>query len=87
MNSSQNNKAKEIIQKAKSIPPAAYILLAVNLIMFVGFVCQDLTVLYSLGLLAFTVGVITAVGNVTGFWKVPTQLVSEKVQARIKYLE
>lgn len=76
MNSNQNNKVNEIVQKAKSIPAAAYTLLAINLIMLVGFVCQDLTVMYAAGLFVFTVGVITAIGTVTGFWKVPTQLVS-----------
>jgi len=76
MNTSKNNKANEVVQKIKSVPSAVYILLAINLIMVVGFVIQDLTVIYTLGLLVFITGLITAIGNVTGFWKVPIRLVS-----------
>lgn len=40
MNATQNNKGKEIAQKIKSISPAVYLLVAINVIMLIGFVFQ-----------------------------------------------
>lgn len=40
MNTPPNNKVKDIVQKVKSTPAALYLLLAINLIMLIGFVCQ-----------------------------------------------
>lgn len=76
MNSSSNNKFKETVQKIKSIPCNVYFLAIINLILLVSFVFQDYTVLYLTGLLIFVIGVVTALGNVTGFFKIPTDLIS-----------
>lgn len=79
-----NNKVKEIMGKARSIPCAAYLLVALNFVMLTGLVCHDLPLHYFIGMGIFSVLLVAVIGQITTFWTVPSQLVSETTQARVK---
>ena len=78
-----NSSLKDIIQTAKSIPPALYHLILLNIVMFIGFVIKDLTVLYLFGSLAFVTLLIAAIGKISGLWQTPSELISENVHTRM----
>lgn len=84
MTTGPNPKVQEIIQKAKSVPIQAYLLLVLNIIMLHAFVCQELPLPYVLGMVAFTVLLVTAVGKLTNFWPTPTHLIDESIERRVK---
>lgn len=77
---------KDFIAKAKSIPLALYHLVLINIIMVIGFICKDLTVLYMAGSFLFVALLLVVLGKATGQWESPKQLVSENVQARLTEL-
>lgn len=84
MNTQPNNKLKEVLQKAKSVPLSAYLLILLNVIMLTGFVCHELPLSYVVGMVLFTVLLVTAVGKLTNFWPVPNQIISESLENRVK---
>lgn len=71
-----NNNVKEVVIKARSVPPAIYHLGLINLVMFIGFVINELTLIYMLGSLLLVIMVVAALGKVSGFWETPSQLIS-----------
>lgn len=83
MSQAQANPIRDLVQQAKSVPSSVYFLVVLNLTMVIGFVFQDLTVLYLAGLLAFVIGVTTIVGSVTGLYAVPSAMVTAEVQDRV----
>ena len=66
-----NNKVKEYVEIAKSIPPAIYHWGLLNFVMFVGFVIKDLTLLYMTGTLVLVTLVVTALGKILNMWESP----------------
>lgn len=77
-----NNKVKEYVEIAKSIPPAIYHLTVINLVMFIGFVIKDLTVLYMVGTLVFIALLLTCISKASGLCDTPTELISQNVRDR-----
>ena len=78
MNSANSNNAVNgIVAKAKSVPVAAYLLVALNILMFVGLVWQDLPLHYFIGMGLFAALLVAAVGQITGFWQVPSKLLGD----------
>ena len=82
-----NNKVKEYVEMAKSIPPAIYHLAIINVVMFIGFVIKDLTVLYMVGTLVFITLLVAALGKVSQMWESPDELISENVRDRLKTIQ
>ena len=82
-----NNTVKEYIEKAKSIPPAIYNFAALNIVMFIGFVIKDLTVLYMVGTLVLITLLVAALGKVSQMWESPDELISQNVQDRFKEIQ
>lgn len=81
---SSNNKVKEYVEVAKSIPPAIYHLVIINIIMFIGFVIQELTVMYMVGTLLMITLLVAAVGKVSQMWDTPDELISPNVRDRFE---
>jgi hypothetical protein len=69
-----------VIKKAKSMPFSFYLIPIINIIMLIGFVWQENTVIYMIGEFLIAIGIVAAVGNFTGCFQVPKELVSGKVQ-------
>ena len=82
--SSNNSPVKEYVEKAKSIPPAVYHLVLINVIMVIGFVIQELTVMYMVGTLMMVTLLVAAVGRVSQMWDTPDQLISSNVRDRLE---
>lgn len=74
---------ENIIQTAKSLPIALYHLVLINIILFVGLVIKELTLLYLFGSLVFMILLILAVSKATNLWVVPDQLISQEVTDRL----
>ena len=66
-----NNTVKEYVEVAKSIPPAIYHLVIINLVMIIGFVVKDLTVLYMVGTLVLMTLLVAALGKISQMWESP----------------
>lgn len=79
-----NNKVKEIMGKARSVPCSAYLLIALNIVMLTGLVCCDLPLHYFIGMGIFSVLLVAVIGQITSLWKVPSQLMTDSAQARVK---
>lgn len=84
MTTAANPKVQEIIQKAKSVPIQAYLLIVLNIIMLHAFVCQELPLPYVLGMVVLTVLLVTAFGKFTNFWPTPTHIIDESIERRVK---
>ncbi len=76
MSEPQSNPIRDLIRQAKAVPSVLYFFVVLNLTMLIGFVFQDLTVLYLTGLLGCVIGVTTVIGSVTGLYAVPSTMAS-----------
>ena len=81
-----DNKVKDMVVKARSVPPAIYHLVLLNLAMFIGFVINELTVIYMVGSLMLVVMLVAAIGKASGMWETPSDLISENVHHRLQEL-
>ena len=62
---------EDLIKTARSLPSALYHLVIINIILFIGLVIKELTLLYLLGSLVFVVMLILAISKATNIWIVP----------------
>lgn len=62
---------EDLIKTARSLPSALYHLVIINIILFIGLVIKELTLLYLLGSLVFVVMLILAISKATNIWTVP----------------
>lgn len=74
---------EDLIKTAKSLPSALYHLVLINIILFIGLVWKELTLLYLVGSLVFVVLLILAVSKATNVWTVPDELISQEVVDRL----
>ena len=74
---------EEVIKSAKSLPTALYHLVLINLILFVGLVIKEFTLLYLFGSLVFILMLIFTVSKACNIWNVPDELISEEVRDRL----
>lgn len=79
----KGSKLGELVSNAKTIPAAVYHILFINLVLFVGLVLRDLSLLYILGCLAYVLGVVAIFSKVVDLWELPSELVSKSVRESV----
>lgn len=78
---------KTAIKHARTIPVAVYQLLFFNIILFIGLVIRDLSVLYLLGTLVYLTLLVAILSWTFGFIKVPDEIISLNVKYNVKEFE
>lgn len=66
-----DNKVKQIVTHAKTIPIAVYQLLFLNFVLFVGLVCRSFSLIYTVGTFVFVVLFLVSVGRLTRTFNAP----------------
>lgn len=74
---------EKVMEAMKTLPLNLYQLALINLILFVGLVVKELTLLYMLGSLVFVIMVLSLLCTLTGAMESPTFLISEEVSYRL----